>query len=360
MTALTSQAAVALVENKGNLSKTLQALGSSSSVKSLATSMVVGGTLAGFDQAVFGINATASSTKLPLLSKGDWGKIVQRVAGQSILSSSLNTTINGGSFKDQLTSGLLSNVAGQINAEGAKLVGDRGEILGLPGKMVSHMVVAGIAAEIGKGNVKGAMAGALAAELAGIIINDNLTKTREWQERDAQISRVAGAFAGALATGKVSGVNSAANAAELVERFNRQLHQNELEAIKALANGDLIAEERLLAASCRMVKCTEQESLNSSERTRYSELMNKYPNTWNEDHLLSNYWITKEATRTSSYPALIETFSEKLFTYTESDALTDGQWFVQNQWAENAAKMFGVSTETMRKFQGGWPFYLLY
>ena len=49
MSSLAAQAAVALVENQGNLSKTLSALGSSSSVKSLATSMVIGGALAGFD-----------------------------------------------------------------------------------------------------------------------------------------------------------------------------------------------------------------------------------------------------------------------------------------------------------------------
>lgn len=52
MTSLVSQAAVALVENKGDLSKTLKALGSSSSVKSLATSMAIGGVLAGFDEVV--------------------------------------------------------------------------------------------------------------------------------------------------------------------------------------------------------------------------------------------------------------------------------------------------------------------
>jgi hypothetical protein len=48
MSSQAAQVAVALVENQGNLSKTLSAPESSSSVKSLATSMVIGGTLAGF------------------------------------------------------------------------------------------------------------------------------------------------------------------------------------------------------------------------------------------------------------------------------------------------------------------------
>ncbi|MGY3352021.1 hypothetical protein ACVW1J_003356 [Serratia marcescens] len=105
--------------------------------------------------------------------------MAQRVAGQSVISSSLNTAINGGSFKGNLTNALLVNVGSQIQAEGANLIGDSGEILGLPGRSVSHAVLAGISAEIGKG----AAAGALAAELAGVIINDNLIRSEGWQVR---------------------------------------------------------------------------------------------------------------------------------------------------------------------------------
>ncbi|MFN2995540.1 DUF637 domain-containing protein [Serratia plymuthica] len=54
----------------------------------------------------------------------------QQVAGQSVISSSLNTAINGGSFKDNLTNALLANIGSQINAEGAKLIGDNGAVLG--------------------------------------------------------------------------------------------------------------------------------------------------------------------------------------------------------------------------------------
>ncbi|MBI6139551.1 DUF637 domain-containing protein [Serratia plymuthica] len=38
--------------------------------------------------------------------------------------------MNGGSFKDNLTNALLANIGSQINAEGAKLIGDNGEVLG--------------------------------------------------------------------------------------------------------------------------------------------------------------------------------------------------------------------------------------
>ncbi len=89
--------------------------------------------------------------------------MAQRVAGQSIISSSLGTTITGGSFKDNFTTALLSNIGSQINAEGANLIGKNGQILGLPGKAISHAAVSALAAEIGGGNAKGAAVGALAA-----------------------------------------------------------------------------------------------------------------------------------------------------------------------------------------------------
>jgi len=78
---LSSQAAVVIVENQGNLSKALKALGSNASVKALATSMVIGGALAGFDT-LLGTTTAPQNVKLPALNDGDWSKVAQRIAGQ--------------------------------------------------------------------------------------------------------------------------------------------------------------------------------------------------------------------------------------------------------------------------------------
>ncbi|HFZ1427224.1 TPA: DUF637 domain-containing protein [Serratia marcescens] len=351
MSSLASQAAVALVENQGNLSKTLQALGSNENVKATATAMAIGGALNGVDSAMgwskdaAGKPLNPNNVKLPQLSNGDWSKVAQRVAGQSVISSSLNTAINGGSFKDNLTNALLANIGSQVQAEGANLIGDNGQVLDIPGRAVSHAVLAGVAAEIGKGNAKGAAAGALAAELAGVIINDNLVRSEGWQERQAQISRVAGAFAGAIVTAKAAGATSGANAGEFVERFNRQLHQEELNAIKELAKGDKEKEARLMAASCRKVACTTQEALNSDERKQFEALMNKYPSTRDEDGLIANYWVQKERQRFGNYPAFAGYDSEKLFTYDLGDQITDGQLFARNQQIEQISKLTGWSPD---------------
>ncbi|MHA3602698.1 DUF637 domain-containing protein, partial [Yersinia enterocolitica] len=102
----------------------------------------------------------------------------------------------------------LTSVGSQLHAEGAHLIGNNGDVLGVSGKALSHALVAGVAAEIGGGNAKGAAAGALAAELAGVVMGENIIGSQQWQEKQAQFSRVAGAIAGVLATGKVEGAYS--------------------------------------------------------------------------------------------------------------------------------------------------------
>ncbi|EKN6259297.1 DUF637 domain-containing protein [Yersinia enterocolitica] len=252
MSALASQAAVSLMNNKGDISKTFKDMGSKSSVKSLVTSMAIGGALSGFDAAIGGDSAakgakTASTTsaRLPQLSHGDWSKVAQRVAGQSIISSSLNTAINGGSFKDNLATALLTSAGSQLHAEGAHLIGNNGEVLGVSGKALSHALVAGVAAEIGGGNAKGAAAGALAAELAGVVMGENLIGSQQWQEkaeRQAQITRFFGGVAGAVFTGKAEGAYSGASAAETAFRYNylshhqQKLMETEMAAAKTLAD----------------------------------------------------------------------------------------------------------------------------
>ncbi|HHG8774871.1 TPA: DUF637 domain-containing protein, partial [Raoultella planticola] len=269
MTSLVSQAAVALVENQGNLSKTLKSLGSSSSVKSLATSMVIGGALAGFDK-VMDVSVAPDKARLPALAKDEeWSKVVQRVAGQSVISSSLNTGINGGSFKDNLVNALLSNIGNQVQAEGAGLIGDNGEVLGVAGKSVSHAVLAGISAEIGRGDGKGAAAGALAAELAGVIMQSSLFEPANLNEQERQLrrlqealngneakeqtARVIGALTGALTTHTPEGAYSGADSAQNVYRYNMTEHMLQQYAldnqrdILAADKGDTAAAKRVQA-----------------------------------------------------------------------------------------------------------------
>ena len=158
-------------------------------------------------------------------------------------------------------------IGSQINAEGAKLIGDNGAVLGVVGKSVSHAVVAGVAAEIGRG--KGAAAGALAAELAGVIMQSTLFEPANLNEKERQLyrlqealngnevkeqtARVIGALTGALTTHTPEGAYSAADSAQSVYRYNMTEHMlmqyalDNQKDILAADKGDAVAAKRVVA-----------------------------------------------------------------------------------------------------------------
>ncbi|MFU9002331.1 DUF637 domain-containing protein [Proteus sp. TSJ240517] len=232
---LVSQAAVSLAENKGSIYKTIESLGRSDTAKSIVTSMVVAGALQGldqfmgWDQAIQG-GTLPSTGKLLLTDNATWNQVAQRVASHSVVSSTLGTAIQGGSFIDNFKTALLSNIGSQFHAEGANLIGDNGAVLGHAGKVLSHATLSGLSAQISGGNVKGAIVGSLAAEIAAISLGDNTIKAEEWQkksESQAQFVRLFGGIAGGIFTGEPGGVYSGARGAENSFRYNYLSHHQQ-------------------------------------------------------------------------------------------------------------------------------------
>ncbi|MDW7782903.1 DUF637 domain-containing protein [Morganella morganii] len=346
MIALTTQAAVALAENKGDLSETFKSLGRSESVKSVIGQMVVGGAFNGLDKSMGWQNGNPAQSRIPLLSDGDWHKVAQRVSAQSVISSAVGSAVSETSFRENFINALLSNTGSQFNAEGAKLIGDHGEILTEPGKAITHAAVAAVRAELTNRSVRGAVTGALAASAAGIILGDSLDQTAQEHEQQAQLARMTGAVAGLIATGHINGLTTAADAAEIVERYNRQFHLQELKAIEELADGDNFKKERLLAAGCRLINCTVQESANSPDKLRFDALMVKYPETYLEDNLLTNYWVTKADDGIRYYPWSVAPEKVQLFTYSETERHDDIDDFVRNQYAEYITDFTGLKKAT--------------
>ncbi len=115
---------------------------------------------------------------------------------------------------------MLSNIGNQINAEGAKLIGDQGQILDVPGKAISHAAVSALAAEISGGDAKGAAVGALAAELAAITLDETFSDPMAIQAG----GKIIGGVAEAIATNSAEGANSGANAGEMVIVYNSLAH----------------------------------------------------------------------------------------------------------------------------------------
>ncbi len=232
---LVSQAVVSLAENQGNISKTFGALSRSDTVKSIVTSMAVAGALQGLDQFMGWDQAIQGGTlpttgKLLATDNATWTQVAQRVASQSVVSSTLGTAIQGGSFIDNFKTALLSHIGSQFHAEGANLIGDNGAILGHAGKVLSHATLSGLSAQISGGNVNGAVIGSLAAEIAAISLGDNTIKAEEWQKRSesqAQFVRLFGGIAGGIFTGEPGGVYSGARGAENSFRYNYLSHHQQ-------------------------------------------------------------------------------------------------------------------------------------
>ncbi|EKT53561.1 DUF637 domain-containing protein [Providencia sneebia] len=66
-------------EKMAYLSKTLNSLGKSDTVKSIITQMVISGALNGLDKDMKWTTGNPGDAKLPILANNDWNKVAQRV-----------------------------------------------------------------------------------------------------------------------------------------------------------------------------------------------------------------------------------------------------------------------------------------
>lgn len=225
--AIAAKAAVSLANNQGDISATLKELGGSQSVKSIIASMAIEGSLAGLDTTVLSNgDSVAHSAQhynptFPRFSDGEWQHTVQRVTAQSLITSGVDTALNGGSFKDKLAAALVSQTSRQLHAEGAHLIAKNGQVLGNPGKLLSHGAMAALSAEIADSDKVAAAAGAFAAELAAIGLGDNYyVDSSNRQQKILDTSRVIGGLAGALASGTAEGAYSGADAGVIAVENN--------------------------------------------------------------------------------------------------------------------------------------------
>jgi len=136
ITSLATQAGVSLINNGGDIGKTLKDLGSKDSVKSLATSIVTAGVLskiASIDQ-MKALQETAKSGEFFTNLSGRVGQALVN----STVSASVDTAINGGSLSEKLSASL---VAGLSVALQGSLAGEIGENLDLGSKELSDQIL---------------------------------------------------------------------------------------------------------------------------------------------------------------------------------------------------------------------------
>jgi len=117
VTALASQASVALINNRGDVGGALHELGSSAGVKSLLNAIVTGGVLAGLNLDPTGLPTPGGGAQ-PLMTQ-----LGQNLTA-GVARAVIGTAINGGSFERNLSEGIKAALLDTVAAQGANAIGD--------------------------------------------------------------------------------------------------------------------------------------------------------------------------------------------------------------------------------------------
>ena len=221
MTALQSQAAITLVNNKGDIGKTLKDLESSDTIKQMATAALTAGLL----------DVVAGSLNLPLKPEGYLENMYVSTVN-SIGSALVSTAVNGGSLSENLEQGLIAGLANGLHA------GLAGDIKGLENQYVLHKIMHAAAGCLAASAQRQACeAGAIGAAVGEIVAemmpapNPNLSQA-EFEAAQTKIREASKLIAGTVAAYTGHDVNTAANIADTAIKNNRQLHEREISLLK--------------------------------------------------------------------------------------------------------------------------------
>lgn len=213
LTTLASQATINLINNKGDVGRTLDALGKEENIKALATAMVTAGALQGLNKALGMTDVTAKSGYTDQLNKN----LLNNAA-----SARIDVLINGGNLEDKLLQGFRNAFIDTSAAQGANWIGDlkeKGDLNALTHKF-AH-AIAGCAAGEARNNqcssgALGAVVGEISAELyGGSRTNGNNIDVAALKTDTVNFAKLMAAMA-AVITGKDVNLAAAAggNAAE--------------------------------------------------------------------------------------------------------------------------------------------------
>lgn len=312
-TALASTAAISLINNKGDLGAVLKELGSSATLRSLATSMVTAGLTAGI-AGELGIEV------------GKTAGINDQIAYQSIrtlTNTVASAAINGTDIGDTLKSNLISAVASIASAQLATKIGnlagedqwnlEEGDIR----KVVMH-AIAGCG--VGQLSSQSCAAGAIGAGLQEVL-GDQIDAMSDDEGTRAQIAGLAGAIAVAVTGGDAEAVNTASEIANAAWTYNRELHREEKQLNILLAeemskeSGRTPFQERELLdrVNCEIAQCGATTGAMDPESPQYEEMI---------DNLWDLYPEQMTVLAVASGAMTLEN-GQPVYTYTRSDMADD-------------------------------------
>jgi len=122
ITSMASQATVSFMNNGGNLGKVFDELGSSASIKAIATSMVTAGAIQGLSTSGLLPDNLANATN----GKATLPNMLGRQLIDNTASAVIRSGINGTSLEDELQQGIVTAFLNTAAAQGANWIGDNG------------------------------------------------------------------------------------------------------------------------------------------------------------------------------------------------------------------------------------------
>lgn len=208
---LASQASVSLINNKGDVGKTLKELGRSSTVKNLVVAA-----------ATAGVADKIGASALNNVSDKQWINNLTVNLANAGSAALINTAVNGGSLKDNLEANILAALVNTAHGEAASKIKqlDQHYIT----HKIAHAIAGCAAAAANKGKCQDGAIGAAVGEIVGEALFNNTDFSRmnaaEIEKAKAKItaySKLAAGTATAVAGGDV---NAAANAAQIAVENN--------------------------------------------------------------------------------------------------------------------------------------------
>ncbi|MDS7930458.1 DUF637 domain-containing protein [Acinetobacter sp. V91_7] len=211
---LASQASVSLINNGGDVGKTLKDLGSKESVRNLAVSMVTAGLLKEVGTA---LKLKPDSTYFPDRLMNNFTNAVG--------STLVQTAINGGNLQDNLEKALLAGLSGALQGELALGIGDfldfsNPDIWEYTIHKIAHAAAGCAAAAATKASCEAGAIGAGVGEIVAGLMPDPVNGD-EYTVEEKLRNRNAGKIAAGVLSGYAGyDVNTAANAADIAIENN--------------------------------------------------------------------------------------------------------------------------------------------
>lgn len=234
VTTLATQASISLINNGGDIGKTLKDLGSKESIKGLVTSIVTAGVI----DKLGGTN---------FMSQLNGTGITERIAKNlidSTASALVNSAINGGNLSDNLQAALMAGLANAIQGFASEKISGLQKGTNLDIDYVVHKIAHAAAGCLAGAIQKNCEAGALGASLGEVfaqaITGDKFNYTDQELIKIKNISKI---LAASVAAAVGYDVNIASNSAENALTNNwlatQQQIQKDLEYAKANNLGDI-------------------------------------------------------------------------------------------------------------------------